>query len=473
MPRCPARLTALIMLSCCLAWPLTAAAQEPVGTVLTLEDCVRIALDSSASLRIRDLEQDIAEQNVKAAWGALLPDLTVSASWSKSKRTDFDLEEPVYDVFERPYLDTAGDTLYLPEQRVVDVVINDVGITSTSKDISGTANLTLFDGLANINRIGSARASREAAALNRDWSRELVIQNVATAYYDLLRYVKLREVAVETRDQAQAELERTETYFRLGSAAKSEVLQQRVRLEQTRYDLVVADNMVEKAAADLAYAMNQPLAEQVSVDTSPLFTEMALEDVDILYAEALEQRLDLASSRLGVEASSRDARAASGALLPRVDAFGRFSRSNNESPYRFGSQTSESWVFGAQASWDIFNRYQNWTNRSKARAQARIAEYQMQQAELDAQLEVRQFHNAMRNAMEKHRVSEETIVQAEEELRLAKERFRVGAGTQLDRITAEVNLASARADEVQAVCDYLIARVQLYRAVGRLNNLGS
>jgi outer membrane protein TolC len=348
-----------------------------------------------------------------------------------------------------------------------------VGITSTSKDVSGSANITLFDGLANINRIGAARASRDAAELNRAWSRELVIQNVATAYYDLLRYVKLREVAVETRDQARAELERTETYFRLGSAAKSEVLQQRVRLEQTRYDLVVADNMVEMAAADLAYAMNQPLAERVAIDTSPLFTEMALEEVDSLYSEALESRLDLESSRLGVEASQHEARAASGALLPRVDAFGRFSRSNNESPYRFGSQTSESWVFGAQASWDIFNRYQNWTNRSKAKAQARIAEYQMQQAELDAQLEVRQYHNAMRNALEKHKVSEETIVQAEEELRLAKERFRVGAGTQLDRITAEVNLASARADEVQAVCDYLIARVQLYRAVGRLNNLGS
>ncbi|MEZ4388660.1 MAG: TolC family protein [Candidatus Krumholzibacteriia bacterium] len=86
---------------------------------------------------------------------------------------------------------------------------------------------------------------------------------------------------------------------------------------------------------------------------------------------------------------------------------------------------------------------------------------------------MRQYHNAMRNALEKHKVSQETIVQAEEELRLAKERFRVGAGTQLDRITAEVNLASAKADEVQSVCDYLIARVQLYRAVGRLSRMGS
>lgn len=464
-----ASLIALILVAATVA-----AAQE--SSVLTLRECVRIALESSATLRIRDAEMEIADENVKAAWGQLLPDLSVTASYNKSNRTDYDLEQQLYESFLAPVGQPAGaavDTIYIPASRPADVLVEDVKIESTSKNLSGAANMTIFDGMASWRRIDSAQASREAARVNHEYSRELVIQNVAMAYYNLLRNVKLREVAVETRDQAAAELERTETYFRLGSAAKSEVLQQRVRLEQTKYDLVVADNSVEKAAADLAYAMNQPLAERVGIDTSPLATEMALEDVKALYAEALEARLDLQGSRLGVEAARHDAGAATGALLPRVDLFGRYTRSNDESPYKFGGQTSASWVYGAQVSLDIFNRYQNYTNRSKSKAQARIAEYQLEQAELDAQVEVRQYHNAMRNAMEKHKVSEETIVQAEEELRLAKERFRVGAGTQLDRITAEVNLASARADEVQAVCDYLIARVQLYRAVGRLNQLGS
>ncbi|MBD3220322.1 hypothetical protein GF314_03690 [bacterium] len=468
--------TALVLLVC-LGWSAVAEAATPqTTTVLTLRECVRIALESSASLRIRDEERLIAEQDVKAAWGAFLPDLTVSASYSKSNRTDFDLEDPVFEQILAPIAQPASvsvDTIYIPATVPTgDVVTGDVEVESTSKDFSGSANLTLFDGLANINNLKAAKTSRRAAEVDRAWSREMVIQNVAVAYYELLRYMKLEEVAAETRDQAAAELQRTETYFRLGSAAKSEVLQQRVRLEQTKYDLVVAQNQVQRAIADLVYAMNQPLADEVSIDTSPLATEMALEPVDSLYAEAIESRLDLRSTRLSAEAADHQASAAAGPLLPRLDVFGRYSRSNNESPYRFGSQTSESWVYGAQVSLDIFNRYQNWTSRSRARAQARIAEYQLEQAELDAQLEVRQYHNAMRNAMEKHKVATETIVQAEEELRLARERFRVGAGTQLDRITAEVSLASARAGEVQAVCDYLIARVQLYRAVGRLNRLG-
>ena len=59
------------------------------------------------------------------------------------------------------------------------------------------------------------------------------------------------------------------------------------------------------------------------------------------------------------------------------------------------------------------------------------------------------------------------IEQAQEELRLAQERFRVGAGSTLERINAEVNLSSARADEVEAICDFLINKARLERAVGR------
>jgi len=244
------------------------------------------------------------------------------------------------------------------------------------------------------------------------------------------------------------------------------------RRQQTKYDLVVAENRVRMAIADLAYAMNRPLADRLEIDTSPLSTEMAIEDVDRLYAEALANRLDVIGSDYNQQAAAHTAAAAGGAFWPRLDLYARYQRSYDESPYKFGSQESDAWLWGAQVNWDIFDRFQNVAARGRAKAQARISEYQHEQIRLDVQLEVRQFHNAMREAIEKHNVSVETVTQAEEELRLAQERFRVGAGTQLDRITAEVNLASAKAEEAQAVCDYLIARARLWRAVGRLDEMG-
>jgi len=50
---------------------------------------------------------------------------------------------------------------------------------------------------------------------------------------------------------------------------------------------------------------------------------------------------------------------------------------------------------------------------------------------------------------------------------LAQEKFRVGAGTILDVTTAQQDLTTTQAAEVQAVVDYLIARAKLSRATGR------
>ena len=42
----------------------------------------------------------------------------------------------------------------------------------------------------------------------------------------------------------------------------------------------------------------------------------------------------------------------------------------------------------------------------------------------------------------------------------------MGAGTTLDIITAQVNLANSKATEVQAMCDFLIGQAKLDRGRG-------
>jgi outer membrane protein TolC len=446
----------------------TQAAAQAVP-VYTLRDCAQIAVDGSLQILIADEQIGITEQDVKAAKGAFLPDISASASYSKSERTDYDVTDVIYGDSTFPIVDSGGDLVLMPTQVPVGSVTEDLSVRSTSKSVRANASLTLFNGMANVNSLKAANASREAAVASEEYSRALILQNVGVAYYNLLRALALRDVKVEDRDRAALELERTETYLRLGSAARADVLQQRVRLESTRLALVVADNAIELAFADLAHAMNRPLARRFDIDRSSLETDMTIEDIDALYQEALANRADLRASGNTAVARERTAAAATGALLPQVDLFGSFSRASDESPYRFGSQTSQSLAWGGQISLAVFDRYQSWARRAQAKAQARIADYDFAQAQRDAQLEVRRYHISMGEAKERLAVSRETVLAAQEDLRLAQERFRVGAGTQLDRIVAEVALAQARGDEVQAICDFLIARLQLYRAVGRLD----
>ena len=450
--------------------PQALLAQETVNPdsdlpILTLEQCVGLALESNPTLMISNERQDIASQSVTEAYGAFLPDLSLSRDWGKSSRTDFDAQ--IYAPGAFPMIDSGGDTLWFSTS-VPTGNLQDETVESKYGTWGGSANLNIFNGFSKFSTLNSNKSQLRASEATSGYTRELVIEQVSTAYYNLLRNLRLLVVAVETRDQALQELERTETYFRLGSSAKSDVLQQRVRVENTKLDVVVADNNVKLAFVDLAFSMNRPLASAFGVDKSILETDYGMESVAALYDEALGNRLDLASTEHTLHARNSDVTTASAGLYPSVNLFGRYTRSDNESPYKFGSQVSNTTTFGYSVNWNIFDRMRTWTGRSRAKANVRIAEYELEQARMNVQVEIRQLHFTQLEASKRAAVSRETIIQSQEELRLAQERFRVGAGTTLDVILAQVNLANSRGQEVQAMCDFLIAKSKMDRAVGRL-----
>ena len=173
--------------------------------------------------------------------------------------------------------------------------------------------------------------------------------------------------------------------------------------------------------------------------------------------------------REGETASSRRVWAARGGLLPTLDFQYNVTQTKTTTPQalRFGAEENRNRQWAFAANMNIWDRYLVYSSIGRARATARVAEYNRRQAELDAIREVRTFVNDLDEARERLAVSRENVARSEEDLRLAQEKFRVGAGTILDTITAESDLTFTKANAVQAVVDYLIARANLARATGR------
>ena len=63
-------------------------------------------------------------------------------------------------------------------------------------------------------------------------------------------------------------------------------------------------------------------------------------------------------------------------------------------------------------------------------------------------------------------IARANVAAATEALRVQQERYRLGAATLLDELTAEANLTRAEVNQVQARYNYLIARAQLEALVG-------
>ena len=125
------------------------------------------------------------------------------------------------------------------------------------------------------------------------------------------------------------------------------------------------------------------------------------------------------------------------------------------------------WSLGVFLDWNVFDRFQTKANIQDARARRRISEYDLQQAKINAVLDLKQIMLNLDQASQRLSLADETVNAAQENQRLAEERYRVGAGTILETIQSNSSLVAAQAQLIDARVDYLINRADLQRATGR------
>ena len=443
---------------------------EPeVPSTLHLAEAIRIALQGSTTLGIRHAQLDASRKARLASYFALGPNLQVQGVVQKATRTDFDVvsTQNVPTNFES-VLTTDNDILVFGTDEVpVSTDIGDVDETSAFRQFQVSSSIRLFDGLANYYRIGAAHDVVQSDEFDAMYTSTVVQEGVIEAYYNLLRAQLLLDVAQDAVQVAEEQLERTQALYDLGSAARSDVLKSQVQLGQNRLLLVQARNGERLARTGLVYAMNLFRAPEFGIDTT--LATIPDEEIDF-QAEvdfARSHRFDVQALREAEQAQGKRVVAARGPLFPSVDFSYDLSYNDQESQFRFGAQKTRSRSWALFANWNVFDRYAVYASISQAKANRRIAEYNRRQVELDAVREIRDFVNQLQEARERYAVARENVERSQEDLRLAQEKFRVGAGTILDVTTAESDLTSTRASEVQAIVDYRISRARLNRATGR------
>jgi outer membrane protein len=424
-----------------------------VPEILSLSQAISIGLHGSTTIATQQANLDASITAKRAAWFGLGPDLLLNASKTEQRRTD--IESAVFE----PWANQGDPPVF--------VGLDDLHTQNTFRSFGAASSMRLFDGFANWSRVSAAQKDIETDQFNLAYSATTVQTNIVDAYYNLLRAKLLLNVAQEAEDVSREELERTQALYELGSAARSDVLKSQVDLGNQRLIMVQARNSVRQRYDGLVYAMNLFTATPFEIDTTlatiPDETFEFLEEVDY----ARDHRLDLKALRAAEEAQGSRVTMARGTLFPTLDLSYRYAFDKGPVRFTFGSGNTQTYSWTLSSNWNVFDRYQVYSNISNAKASQRIAEYNRTQTELDAVREIRGYLNQLREARERLAVASENVERSEEDLRLATEKFRVGAGTILERLLATSDLTSTKAEEVQAIVDYLIARANLHRSTGR------
>jgi len=409
------------------------APAQPAQLQVSLAEAVRRALDVQPAMVQARGEARNAGANRRSAWGAFLPTVSTSASASRSNQDRFD----------------PNSTTRLPPGYAYSGGLN--------------ASLQLFDGFQRFANLRATSASEDAASaglINQRYQTTFATQQ---AFFTALADGDLVRVAEAQLQRAKQELQIAVNKFQAGAATRSDTLTATVDLGNARLALLQAQANLATAQASLGRQIG--IDRPVEAVPDSMFPE--LPDTATLRSSALATAPLVSQADAQARAARAQTWSARSLYWPTLSLSYNNSRTGVGSPnLPLFNGYPETFVWRFSVQWTLFNGFGREQNQVAASVSRDVAEAQAADARRLVNAQLTQQLAALTTAYAQITIVGSNVAAATEALRVTQERYRLGAGTLLDLLTAQANMTQAEVNQVSARYNYLIARAQVEALVG-------
>lgn len=327
------------------------------------------------------------------------------------------------------------------------------------------ARLSAVQSIFDLGAIRRYQASNKGVDLAKE-RQQLAVQQVTTT--SILSYLAVLETEASlsaARSNAQLAdklLELAISQKNAGVATGVDVARAQTRAANQRVQLAQAEVSLSRARLNLLRVVGLPLSTNVALADQMRFGPESVPDIKLAIDKALVDRVEIKMADQAVQIAEMQHKAAVAARLPAVSAFGDYGSSGLK-PNEINLPTRS---IGVQLNLPVFD---GGRIRSEAKiALSRLQQTQMQRTDLLAEVEkeVRLALMIMKTREEQVQASRQTETLAARELELAQDRFKNGAGDNIEVINAQTALEDARQTYVLSLAQFTAARVSLFVAMG-------
>lgn len=415
--------------------------RESVPTkVLTMQDC--LAMAAAQSYSIQQSQEDVyqAKEGVWQATTGFLPTLSTTYNYRRT--------EPATKL----------------ETSVGSITVGSVD----EYDWKVSASQPLFQGFALIAQKKIADLGLDRTVIALEQARIDLAYGVKQAYFDLLLAQKNLLVEQEAVRLLINQVNVARNFYEVGMIPKNDLLRAEVDLADRRQSLTEAKHTVLLAKARL----NNVLRRDV---TTPVEIEDRLDDVPppLPYDESLKkayvQRPELRQADKSITIAEQNIVSARSSYYPSLNMSLSYGRKNTE-PYVFTTDgikgNREETTLSMVASW----KFWEWgATRSKilaAQSSLRKARITVKQLKDTVALEIKERMLSLAAAKENIGVATLAVRQAEENFRIAEERYKEQVTTSIEVLDSRIRLTTAQRNYYRALYTYHLSLAALQRAVG-------
>jgi outer membrane protein len=326
-----------------------------------------------------------------------------------------------------------------------------------------TASQRIFDFGFTQNLVESSQMAARAQEEDVNGRRALVILNVQRSYYNSLKRRRLVQIAEETVRERGTITFQIEQLYRKQLKSKLDLNLVQVELTNAQSQLVRARNDLKASFADLNRTMGirgpeDYVLEDLPVDVRTLRTMESLITESLSHPELRKARELVASAEARLRATKRQ-------YLPTVSAF---ASAGDYHAFDSTRNVSEGgwWTATGMISMPLFTGFLIENQVREASAQQVAAEATSMNIEQALTQQVTNSYLDTITHAQQIKLAEEQVMTAQEALRLAKQRYKLGLGSVVEVTQSEVALTAAQTRLADSQYDYKIAEVTLAYAAG-------
>lgn len=418
-------------------------AQAPTDTLrLSLDDCLRIALNENPTVKVAEMEIERVDYSKKETIGKLFPDISFSGQYSRTlaKQT--------------MYMDTGEGTMAIKVGRDN---THSVGFNATVPIIMPTLwkSLKLSDNQI-LQNVEAARASRLS-----------LVNQVKNAYFAYLLAVDSKAVLEENHSTAKFNADIYAKKYELGTASEYDVLRSSVAVTNIEPSILEAENVITQCLLQLKVLMgmdvninflpndalenyrNSMFNTQVAADTA-LVNNTSLRTLD-LQTDYLKKALDVQKM----------------SWFPTLTGSINYMwlSMSNGSPFKNFTWSPTS-TAGLTLSIPISSGGQRYFKQKQAEVSLREMKWQRENLERSLQMQVQVQQDNINKSLKQIATNEGGVRQAKKANDIMQESFRIGAASFIQLLDTEDALLSARLAYYQAIYNYLVGQSDLEYVLG-------
>ncbi len=426
---------------------LPAYSQQP----LSLAEAARLALERHPSVEARAAEADAAATKVKQVHSNYYPKVSWQESWNRSNNPVFVFSSLLTQrrFTERNF---AIGSLNRPDflnnfQSVlaVDQLLYDAGRTGKEKQ--------------------AAQLGQEIAGEHARTNAMQVIARVVETYHGVALAAESLKVAEDAVRSAEADLKRAEAVRGAGMATDADVLSIQVHLAAMREQRIARSYDLEVAQSALNEALGLPLETPHQLTTPLTALPPPAGELARYEKQAATERPELRQAEFAARIAATETDAARSGYWPQVSFRAAFEADRQE----FVTKGGANWFFGATMRWNLYNGNQTREMVREASHRLRAVRAEQKRADAGVRLEVRRAHADLMAAQERIAVAEAAVAQAEEALRITKNRYEAGLTTVTELLRNETALLETQTRYLAAVYNQRLAAAGLELASGILS----